>query len=72
MAKQWHGGKGSKRRNSNEELYADNWEKIFGKPEPKVKSRKAQPSHSITQIHRDKSKVIPRKYKYNNEEEIWA
>ena len=26
----WHGGKGSKRRNSNEELYADNWEKIFG------------------------------------------
>jgi len=72
MAKQWHGGKGSKRRNSNEELYADNWEKIFGKPEPKVKSRKAQPSHSITQIHKDKSKVIPRKYKYNNEEEIWA
>ena len=71
-SKQWHGGKGSKRRNSNEELYADNWEKIFGKPEPKVKSRKAQPSHSITQIHRDKSKVIPRKYKYNNEEEIWV
>ena len=26
----WHGGKGSKRRNSNEEAYADNWEKIFG------------------------------------------
>lgn len=27
----WHGGKGSKRRNSNESLYANNWEKIFGK-----------------------------------------
>ena len=82
MAKQWHGGKGSKRRNSNEELYADNWEKIFGKPEPKVKSRKAQPSHSVTQVHRDKTKYNRRVknerqimheekvfgYKYNNEE----
>ena len=29
--KQWHGGKGSGRRNSNEKAYADNWEKIFGK-----------------------------------------
>ena len=27
----WHGGKGSKRRNSNESLYAENWEKIFKK-----------------------------------------
>ena len=36
----WHGGKGSKRRNSNEELYADNWEKIFGKRKPKVKPNK--------------------------------
>ena len=68
--KQWHGGKGSKRRNSDEELYADNWEKIFGKKKPMVKARKAQPSHSITQVHKDKSKVIPRKYKYNNEEQI--
>jgi len=24
------GGKGSKRRNSNEKAYADNWDKIFG------------------------------------------
>jgi hypothetical protein len=31
MSKQWHGGKGSQRRNSNEKAYADNWEKIFGK-----------------------------------------
>ena len=23
---EWHGGKGSKRRNTNEKLYADNWE----------------------------------------------
>ena len=67
--KQWHGGKGSKRRNSNEQLYADNWEKIFGKPEPKVKARKAQPSHSVTQVHKDKTKVVPRHYKYKHIEE---
>ena len=43
--KQWHGGKGSKRRNSNEELYSDNWEKIFGKKKPDIKVRKETPSH---------------------------
>ena len=26
----WHGGKGSKRRNSNEKSYAENWDVIFG------------------------------------------
>lgn len=30
--KQWHGGKGSGRRSSQDDSkYADNWEKIFGK-----------------------------------------
>ena len=52
--KQWHGGKGSKRRNSNEELYADNWEKIFGKKKPEVKVRKETPKHADTKIHKDK------------------
>ena len=53
---QWHGGKGSKRRNSNEKLYSDNWEKIFGKPEPKIKAHKKTPSHGLTQVHKDKTK----------------
>ena len=26
---QWHGGKGSKRRNPNEKKYQENWERIF-------------------------------------------
>ena len=26
-----HGGKGSARRGGNDQLYADNWDKIFGK-----------------------------------------
>ena len=65
----WHGGKGSARRGSNDQQYADNWEKIFGKPEPVVKSRKAQPKHSVTQVHKDKTKQIPRKYKYNHIED---
>jgi|TARA_B100001094_G_scaffold225834_1_gene220115 hypothetical protein len=63
----WHGGKGSKRRNSNEELYADNWEKIFGKPKPELKSRKETPSHASTQMHKDKTKVIPRKSKFRHQ-----
>ena len=66
----WHGGKGSGRRDSqNDQLYSDNWEKIFGKPEPVVKSRKAQPKHSVTQVHKDKTKQIPRKHKYNHIED---
>lgn len=28
---QWHGGKGSARKQSNEKKYADGWERIFGK-----------------------------------------
>ena len=60
----WHGGKGSKRRNSNEKLYADNWEKIFGKKEPEIKARKETPSHASTQVHKDKTKIIPRNSKY--------
>ena len=67
--KQWHGGKGSKRRNSNEEAYADGWELAFGKKKPEIKARKAQPDHSVTLIHRDKSKQIPRKHKYKDIEE---
>ena len=27
----WHGGKGSARKQSDQQKYADNWEKIFGK-----------------------------------------
>lgn len=27
---QWHGGKGSQRRNANDQAYKDNWEAIFG------------------------------------------
>ena len=68
-SKQWHGGKGSKRRNSNEEAYADGWELAFGKKKPEIKARKAQPEPSVTQIHRDKSKQIPRKHKYKDIEE---
>ena len=62
----WHGGKGSKRRNSDENLYADNWERIFGKKKPELKSRKQIPSHASTQVHKDKTKVIPRKQKYKD------
>ena len=55
-SKQWHGGKGSQRRNSDESAYADNWDKIFGKKKPVVKVRKETPSHGRTQVQRDKTK----------------
>lgn len=58
---QWHGGKGSKRRNSNEKKYADAWERIFGKPEPKIKEHKKTPSHGLTQVHKDKTKYNRKK-----------
>ena len=55
MANQWHGGKGSKRRDSNESAFADNWDAIFGK-KVEVKTRKVTPSHGLTQVQTDKTK----------------
>ena len=59
--KQWHGGKGSKRRNSNQEAYADGWELAFGKKKPVVKVRKETPSHGASQVHSDKTKYNRKK-----------
>ena len=59
----WHGGKGSKRRNSNEEAYADGWELAFGKKKPVVKVRKETPSHGASQVHSDKTKYNRKKIK---------
>ena len=52
-------GKGSKRRPKliTQEQFEDNWDKIFG--------RKITPNHGKTQRHTDRTKVIPRKQKYN-------
>ena len=58
----WHGDN-SKRRPSDEQLYSDNWERIFNKKEPEIKVRKVTPTHNKTQVHKDKTKVIPRKSK---------
>ena len=34
---QWHGGKGSRRRNHNEKNYQENWDKIFNNKKKKEK-----------------------------------
>ena len=60
----WHGGKGSKRRPSDEQAYSDNWDRIFGTKEPEIKVRKSTPKHAKSQVHTDQTKVIPRKTKY--------
>tara|TARA_B100000902_G_scaffold399327_1_gene469636 strand:- start:173 stop:385 length:213 start_codon:yes stop_codon:yes gene_type:complete len=57
-------GKGSKRRPqviSNNE-YDKAWEQIFGEKRPKA--RKKTPPHASTQLHKDKTKIIPRKTKH--------
>jgi|TARA_B110000003_G_C16425253_1_gene447864 hypothetical protein len=66
MTKQWHGGKGSVQRPSEGTVYQDNWEKIFGKKKPEVKSRKKTPTHGVSQVHKDRTKTIPRKEKYDS------
>ena len=66
-------GKGSKRRPENFNQLSNEWDRIFNGLKktgfPDVKARKAQPKHSVTKVHRDRSKDIPRHYKYNNIEE---
>lgn len=53
-------GKGSKRRPQivSDEQFAKAWDNIF--------VRKVTPSHASTQVHKDKTKVIPRKSKYKD------
>ena len=49
MTSQWHGGKGSMPRSTNDQVYKDNWDKIFGnkdkpKEEPKVDKKEIDKS----------------------------
>ncbi len=43
----WHGGKGSGRRGSDDKKYADNWDLIFGK------NKKEDKNESDTQIQKN-------------------
>lgn len=54
MGKQWHGGKGDKPRQANQQAYADGWEMAFGKKMPKVKARKSTPKQGHSKVHRDR------------------
>ena len=51
-------GKGSKRRPQivSQEQFEKAWNKIF--------VRKETPKHAMSKVHKDKTKVIPRKKKY--------
>ena len=70
MTKQWHCGKGSQRRNSDEQSYADNWEKIFGKKEPEIKSRKLTPKHGASKTHKDRTKYDRNKSKQELQKDV--
>ena len=65
MSDQWHGGKGSKRRPEDFNRLSSEWDRLFSG----LKSRKKTPDHGSTQIHKDKTKQIPRHYKYNKIED---
>jgi len=56
-------GKGSKRRPQivNQKQFEEAWDNIF--------PRRKTPTHAITKKHTDKSKQIPREYKYKYIEE---
>ncbi len=49
------GGKGSVRRTANEQAYADNWDKIFGKKKPNPPTRKGDKPKDINEGEIDKS-----------------
>jgi len=76
--KQWHGGKGSKRRNSNEKAYSDNWDKIFGKDKD-MKGERNPVKKNMDKLHkpsthRDKSKYDRKsesEYMQDDLEPIW-
>ena len=53
-------GKGSKRRPQivSDDKFQEAWDNIF--------PRKKTPPHATTQVHKDKTKVIPRKKKYRD------
>ena len=53
-------GKGSKRRPTvvSDKQFQDNWEKAFGKKEPKVKSRKVTPKHGQSQVQKEKTSIL--------------
>jgi hypothetical protein len=53
-------GKGSKRRPQivSDDKFQEAWDNIF--------PRKVTPPHASTQMHKDKTKVIPRKKKYKD------
>ena len=55
--------KGSKQRPKfiSEEQFIENWDKIF--------ARKEIPKHGRTLVHKDKTKVIPRREKYDRDYE---
>ena len=42
----WHGGKGSQRRNSDDKKYADNWDRIFGPKKNLNSNNTEQYTHS--------------------------
>lgn len=47
---EWHGGKGSKQRPTDQQKYSDNWDKIFGKTTGKIHQDGLAPDDQDTDL----------------------
>lgn len=47
---EWHGGKGSRRRGTNEKKYQENWEKVFKKGKKNVSNKKTSRRKPLQKI----------------------
>jgi hypothetical protein len=50
----WHGGKGSRYRQTDAEKFSDNWDKIFGTKKQKTVEKNESKSQTIIKISRTK------------------
>ena len=66
---EWHGGKGSKRRNSNEKTFSDNWDKIFGRSE-NMKGERNPVKKNMDKFHKPSTHIDKSKYDRKSESEI--
>ena len=66
---EWHGGKGSKRRTSNEKSFSDNWDKIF-REDKDMKGKTNPVKKNMDKLHKPSTHIDKSKYDRKSESEI--
>ena len=65
---EWHGGKGSKRRTSNEKSFSDNWDKIF-REDKDMKGKTNPVKKNMDKLHKPSTHIDKSKYDRKSESE---